>query len=245
MRNLINHIFAWMVALAVALLGAAAAPASAQSTISNVAQIDWQTPQGRFSRLSNQVDLAVDLSAPIAILTTYQLLSSSGSGTQLSVPQTICRGSSGDSVISLDGVWSNTSLSPASVEQTSQIRAGAVSDHPWAFWDVLPTCAELCGQAVPPGIDGISFLPALLGRPQRVHDFLYWEFHEGGFRQAVRAGSWKAVRPGKGRSTELYDLSRDLAERSNVAAEHPSVVKTMEEILTAARTESPDWPSRQ
>jgi uncharacterized repeat protein (TIGR01451 family) len=124
MRNLINHIFAWMVALAVALLGAAAAPASAQSTISNVAQIDWQTPQGRFSRLSNQVDLAVDLSAPIAILTTYQLLSSSGSGTQLSVPQTICRGSSGDSVISLDGVWSNTSLSPASVEQTSQIRAG-------------------------------------------------------------------------------------------------------------------------
>ncbi len=133
---------------------------------------------------------------------------------------------------------------PALARWPSRIRPGAVSDHPWAFWDVLPTCAEICGQPVPPAIDGISFLPTLLGKQQRPHEFLYWEFHERGFHQAVRAGDWKAVRLGKDRPAELYRLDTDASERRNVAADYPEVVRKMEEILASARTESPDWPTR-
>src|SRR4029079_11536038 len=55
-----------------------------------------------------------------------------------------------------------------------------------AFWDLLPTIAEMAGAASPPNLDGISMLPTLLNRPQtNRHQFLYWEFHERGFQQAV------------------------------------------------------------
>ena len=79
------------------------------------------------------------------------------------------------------------------------VKPGTVSDHVWAFWDFLPTIAELVAQLTPSGIDGISILPTLLGekaagRRQPAHSPLYWEFHEGGFAQAVRTGHWKYVR---------------------------------------------------
>ncbi|MCX5637924.1 MAG: arylsulfatase, partial [Planctomycetota bacterium] len=78
----------------------------------------------------------------------------------------------------------------------SKIKAGSVSNHVSAFWDFLPTCCELAGVNTPETIDGISILPTLLGQPdkQKKHEFLYWEFHEQGKKQAVRMGDWKGVR---------------------------------------------------
>lgn len=134
---------------------------------------------------------------------------------------------------------------PMIVRWPGRIRAGAVSDQVWAFWDFLPTAAELAGTAPPPGIDGLSVVPALLGRPQRSHEFLYWEFHERGFAQAIRMGDWKAVRPGSQRPIELYDLGSDLGEKVNVADRHPDVVGRAEAILKTARTESKDFPVHQ
>ena len=124
-----------------------------------------------------------------------------------------------------------------------RIKAGVVSDHVGAFWDVLPTLAALAGAPCPADTDGISLLPTLLGRPeqQRQHEFLYWEFHEGGSIQAVRMGRWKAVRP-FGKRLELYDLQTDIGETHNVAGDHPDVVATIEKYLTTARTESEFWP---
>jgi arylsulfatase A-like enzyme len=124
-----------------------------------------------------------------------------------------------------------------------RIQAGAVSDHVSAFWDFLPTLAELAGAPRPADTDGISLLPTLLGRPeqQRKHEFLYWEFHEGGSIQAVRRGRWKAVRP-FGKRLELYDLQTDRGETRNVADNHPDVVAQIEKYLTTARTESKFWP---
>jgi arylsulfatase A-like enzyme len=125
---------------------------------------------------------------------------------------------------------------------TGKIRPG-VTDQVGAFWDVLPTVAELTGAKAPAGIDGISLVPTLLGRgQQKQHEFLYWEFHEGGSQQAVRTGNWKAIRSRPGGPLELYDLAADLHEDRNVADQHPDVVARIEAYLRTARTESPHWP---
>jgi arylsulfatase A-like enzyme len=134
---------------------------------------------------------------------------------------------------------------PAIVRWPRHVPAGTTSEHVWAFWDVLPTLAELAGVEAPEGIDGLSMVAALLGRGEAPsHDALYWEFHEGGFKQAARMGDWKGVRLGLGKPLELYDLSRDVGESKDVAADHPEVVERIEAYLGRARTESPHWPIR-
>src|SRR5208282_4564421 len=113
---------------------------------------------------------------------------------------------------------------------------GTTNDQPWAFWDFLPTAADIATTKVPEKIDGISMLPTLLGQPQtNRHEFLYWEFHEGGSQQAVRMGDWKAVRLRPGAPLELYNLSTDLGEKHNVAAQNPEVVAKIEAYLKNAR----------
>ena len=127
----------------------------------------------------------------------------------------------------------------------ARIKAGAVSEQVWALWDFLPTAAELAGVPPPAGLDGISILPTLLGQPQtNQHEFLYWEFHEKGSKQAVRMGDWKAVRPAPRTPLELYHLKTDLGEKQNVAAQNPEVVAKIEAYLKTARTESDRWPLR-
>jgi arylsulfatase A-like enzyme len=123
--------------------------------------------------------------------------------------------------------------------------AGAKSDQVWAHWDLLPTLAEVAGVKPPAGIDGVSMLNALLGQRQRNHEFLYWEFHERGFSQAVRMGDWKAVRKSPDSPLELYNLKNDLGEHNDVAVKHPEVVKKIEDYLKTARTESELWPVKK
>jgi arylsulfatase A-like enzyme len=132
---------------------------------------------------------------------------------------------------------------PLLVRWPEKIRPGRVSDQVWAFWDILPTLAELAGAKVPGKIDGISMVPTLLGRTQtNQHDFLYWEFHERGFQQAVRMGEWKAVRPQAGTPLELYNLKSDPAEGTDVAEQNPEVIRKIEGYLKQCRTESSQWP---
>src|SRR5207247_9232402 len=107
------------------------------------------------------------------------------------------------------------------------------------------TSAEISGVTPPPNIDGISILPTLLGQKQtNQHEFLYWEFHEKGSKQAVRMGDLKAIRLEIGKPLELYDLKRDIHEDHDVAKEHPDIVAKIEEYLKTARTESARWPLR-
>jgi len=133
---------------------------------------------------------------------------------------------------------------PMIAKWPGQIEAGSRSDHVSAFWDVMPTLAELAGAEVPADIDGISFAPTLLGRSrkQKKHDYLYWEFHEQGGRQAVRKGRWKAVRLQVERDPngplELYDLQADPQEKDNIASEHPDIVGRMAQIMAEAHTDS-------
>jgi arylsulfatase A-like enzyme len=123
------------------------------------------------------------------------------------------------------------------------VPAGAVSDQSVAFWDLLPTFAEAARIKPPPGLDGLSLLPALLGQPQtNQHEFLYWEFHEGGSKQAVVFGDWKGIRLRPGAPLELYGLKDDPGETNNVAASHAEVVARIDAYLKTARTPSERWP---
>jgi arylsulfatase A len=133
---------------------------------------------------------------------------------------------------------------PMIARWTGTIPAGRVSDHVWAHWDMLPTLTQLAGvqSATPKGLDGLSMARALRGEPQATHDFMYWEFHERGFQQAVRMGNWKAVRLKKDAPLELYDLATDPAEQHDVAAANPRVVARIATHLASARTESARWP---
>ncbi len=127
-----------------------------------------------------------------------------------------------------------------------RIQPGQVSDRIWAMWDFLPTIAELVGQQAPPNLDGVAMLECLQGRPQaRPHPYLYWEFHERQFAQAVRLGDWKGVRRGFDAPLELYNLADDLAEQHNLADRHPDIAARIEGILETARTESEHWPVRR
>lgn len=124
-----------------------------------------------------------------------------------------------------------------------RVPAGTVSDAVWYFADVLPTLADVAGVELPDNIDGISVLPTLLGKDQETSDrFLYWEFFERGFKQAVRWRHFKAVRDGLDEPLELYDLERDIAEQWNIAEDQPEVVASIERYLKTARTQSPNWP---
>lgn len=112
-----------------------------------------------------------------------------------------------------------------------KIEAGTTSDHISAFWDILPTCAELAGTGAPEGIDGLSMVPSLLGRSdeQEKHASLYWEFRE---RQAVRIGDWKGVRPeGEEGGLELYDLKNDVGEQEDLSGQHPEIRAKIKQIL--------------
>lgn len=123
-----------------------------------------------------------------------------------------------------------------------KIRAGTTSDQVWAMWDFLPTVADITGAKAPSGLDGISMRNALLGLPQKNHDYLYWEFHERGGAQAVRMGDYKAVIKKAGAPIELYDLKTDIGESKDIAAAKPDLVRRAEELFRTARTESEHWP---
>lgn len=133
---------------------------------------------------------------------------------------------------------------PMIVRWPGRIPAGVVNDFPWAFWDFLPTAAEIAGATnhVPAKLDGMSVLPTLLGKRQTPHEFLYWEFHEKGSKQAVRTGDWKAVRLAINKPLELYNLKNDPGETNDVAAAHPDVVAKITAYLQTARTPSEKWP---
>jgi len=113
---------------------------------------------------------------------------------------------------------------------------------PVTLCDLMPTFAALAGVSAPSATDGVSLQSLLRGGRAPRRGPLYWEFHEGGFAQAVRIGRWKAVRKGMDGKVELYDLGTDAGETRDVAARRPEVVRRAEEIMRREHVESEDWP---
>ncbi|HEX7861915.1 MAG TPA: arylsulfatase [Verrucomicrobiae bacterium] len=136
----------------------------------------------------------------------------------------------------------------------------AVSPHVGYFGDMMSTFAVLAGTTPPENLDSISIVPTLLrsrnhagravanvGRAQPEHRFLYFEFHEGGFSQAVILdGRWKGIRLKRlDAPIQLYDLQLDPAEKRDIAASNHSVVKHVELLFRRERTDSPLWPIKE
>ena len=135
---------------------------------------------------------------------------------------------------------------PLIVRWPETIAAGQSTDHVSAFWDILPSFAELAGAEVPTEIDGLSMASVFTGGEVEKHDVMYWEFHEGTGAQAVLKDQWKAIRndaiTNPHNDIELYNLSTDLGEENNVAADHPDIVKMMDSLMLASRTHSEVFP---
>ncbi|MCA1901921.1 MAG: arylsulfatase [Candidatus Hydrogenedens sp.] len=134
---------------------------------------------------------------------------------------------------------------PFIVRWKDKITAGSKCDVPCAFWDVLPTFAELAGAQVPKGIDGISLVPLLYGQDNSAFKNrpLYWEFYEQGFKQAMRIDNWKLVKNSMDSPPELYDLNVDKGETNNLASTNPDKCNELLNILGSLRVPSPDWKS--
>jgi arylsulfatase A len=122
-----------------------------------------------------------------------------------------------------------------------KITPGTVTDHICGHQDLMPTACDLAGATTPKGIDGISFLPTLLGKTaeQKQHKYLYWD---GGGR-AIRMGKWKALRRSKS-SMRLYDMTKDPGETTDISGAYPEVVTTLHKYFEEAHTESEYWNSR-
>lgn len=124
-----------------------------------------------------------------------------------------------------------------------KIEPGSISQHVSAFWDFLPTFCQMAGTKPPAEIDGLSILPALLGRKgQKKHAYLYWEFYERGGSQAVRMGDWKGVRLNVKENPdgpiELYDLKADPGETTDLAEPYPDIAGQISALMKEAHTPS-------
>jgi arylsulfatase A-like enzyme len=125
------------------------------------------------------------------------------------------------------------------------ILPNTVNDHVLAFWDVLPTFAEVAGLTLPKKIDGISFLPVLKGKKQKEHEYLFWDYGHvrKTYKAALRMGYWKGVFE-TGRPVELYHLEKDPAETNNLAKDHPEIVQKIKSLIDEAREGNEHYPIR-
>lgn len=137
---------------------------------------------------------------------------------------------------------------PFIVYWKNKVAAQTTNNFVGAFWDLMPTFADIAGVPYKKVGSEVSFLPTLTGKDkkQKQHKYLYWEFHELGGRQAVRFGKWKGVRlhvnKDKNAPIELYDLERDPSEKENIAERHPKVVKKIKKFMEQAHQRSDLFP---
>lgn len=133
---------------------------------------------------------------------------------------------------------------PMIVRYPDKIAAGNVSDEVWAFWDFLPTAAELAGLPFENNTDGISVLPALLGKPQQAHEYLYWDYGHSRdeFSQAARWDNWKGIINNATKQYEIYNLQDDPGENQNLASKRTDLVDHFKGIVKEAYVPSKDYP---
>ena len=134
---------------------------------------------------------------------------------------------------------------PTIVSWPNNVPSGEKNDFTYAFWDYLPTFAELLNTDIKHDIDGISVLPTLLAKDgQEEHDYFYFEFQEMGGRQAVVKDNWKLLHQNirtENPTFELYNLASDPSENNNIIKLYPEIEKELKTIMKEARTDDENW----
>ena len=131
---------------------------------------------------------------------------------------------------------------PMIIKWGNQIKKGRVSNHISAFWDILPTLADITNTAINQEIDGISFLATLQGKKQEQHEYLYWELKG---QTAIRWEKWKAIKTNnntQNNSIRLFNLDNDIEEKQDVADENPEIIKKMKNFFQKAHTPNSNFP---
>jgi len=209
---------------------------------------DWSDPDkghaAMISRLDRDVGRVLDLLGELGIARKTLVLFSSDNGPHRESRQDLGRFRPAGPLRGIKRDLYEGGIRVPTIAWWPGTVAPGTTDHVGYLGDFMATACELAGVELPPGCDSISFLPLLRGQAslQKRHEFLYWEFYEGGSCQAVRKGDWKAVRkPMFTGKTELYDLSADPGEEKNLAGEHPDRVREMETLMGAAHEPHPGW----
>jgi arylsulfatase A-like enzyme len=129
-----------------------------------------------------------------------------------------------------------------------QIEAGSASDQLICLNDLLATCADMLGQKLPEDAaeDSVSILPALRGRAKHpLREAVVHHSVNGSFSIRQKnwklelcsdSGGWSAPQPGSAEAKrlppiQLYDLSSDIGETTNVQEKHPEIVARLTKLL--------------
>ncbi|MBD3375699.1 sulfatase-like hydrolase/transferase [candidate division KSB1 bacterium] len=142
---------------------------------------------------------------------------------------------------------------PFIVRWPGNVAKGTVNDTPVCSIDVLPTIAEIAGLLLPESrtIDGQSIVPLLTGKGDWQRDALFWHFPHYRYGQEVpysivRQGDWKLIKRYTGKPFELYNLSDDLSETTDLSETLPDKVTELDDLLadwltsTGARMPKPN-----
>jgi arylsulfatase A-like enzyme len=117
--------------------------------------------------------------------------------------------------------------------------AGLTFAHPVSTLDIFPTVTALTGTTPPANLDGVNLSPFLTGQKTTApHDALFFSINGLG---AIRSDRWKLVLATDG-TPELFDLSRDLAEKNNLAPVQSDRVKVLREKWQAWHSRLPAPP---
>jgi arylsulfatase A len=159
--------------------------------------------------------------------------------------------------------WEGGVRVPFIARWPGKIPAGRTTRTPAMTIDLLPTIAKLVNAEFPKHkIDGLDIWPLLKGEPnaKNPHD-AYFFYYNNNELQAVRSGNWKLILPHTYRTLgtqpkakdglpvkysnvkvglELYDLANDAGEKTNVADQHPDVVKRLEALAEQSRADLGD-----
>ncbi len=213
---------------------------------------NWSPPQKNYaamvSRLDSDVGRILELLEKLKIDEKTIVIFTSDNGpqdvTEGGYDQTLFQSSGGLRGIKRE-LYEGGIREPLIVSWKNKIAPNQTSEQIWAQYDFLPTFADIAGAKTPKNTDGISMRDALFGKQKSQHEFLYWEFYEGSFAQAVRMKNWKAVRHGFGGKIELFDLSKDEKETENVASKNPKIVNQISEIMQREHIESENWKDKK
>lgn len=129
---------------------------------------------------------------------------------------------------------------PMLVRAPGRVPSGVVSDVPWAFWDIMPTLGDLANVKTAAKTDGLSFTALLTGKNQKdKHEYFYWQFNEGAFKEALIKDDWKLIRfkeKGAAEVLELYRFKDDIGEKYNLAPSNPAKVKELKALMLKAKS---------